>query len=272
MGSRRRTVVAALATLSLAAGVGVAGSPSVTARTVVPYEAGSSMSAALSLPPGDVSVATPSVEPAGAPGKPNVIVILTDDQRAGTVAGMPFTTSYLRDRGIEFTNAHSPTSTCCPARSTFLTGNHAPKTGVWTNWQPYGGWAGFHPLEESTLALSLQEAGYRTGLVGKYLNGYADPRARVATTGDANYVPPGWDEWHTFGVPASVKDPDVIRLSDQGYYEYWLMSRGMNSAQPTYAFHGSKPRDYSTDVLGAERDRRRVGVVLRLDEVELPPD
>ena len=251
MGPRRHLVVAALATLSLAVGLGVAGSHPVTARTVVPYSPGPD-SAALDLSQVPEADATPRVEPAKAGSRPNVIVILTDDQRVGTVAGMPFTASYLRDRGVEFTNAHSPTSTCCPARSTLLTGNHAPTTGVWTNWQPYGGWAAFHHLEQSTLALSLQESGYRTGLVGKYLNGYADPKAREAATGDADYIPPGWDEWHTFGVPVSVTDPEVIRLSDQGYYDYWLMSRGDRDTEPKYSYYGGKPRDYSTDVLGAE--------------------
>lgn len=254
MGSRRQIVVAALATLSLALGAGVAGSQPVTARTVVPYDA-SPASAVLSSPL--VAVTPPSAmqERAKAPVKPDIIVIMTDDQRDGTIGGMPFVTSHLRARGVEFTNAHSPTSTCCPARSTFLTGNHAPKTGVWTNWQPNGGWAGFHPLEQSTVASSLQESGYRTGLVGKYLNGYADPQARESVTGDADYIPPGWDEWHTFGVPKSVTDPEDIRLSDQGYYDYWLMSRGDQDTKPTYRKYGDKSRDYSTDVLGAEAVR-----------------
>ena len=182
---------------------------------------------------------------------PNIVVIVADDQRDGTVSGMPFTRRQLVEKGVNFKNAQSVTSTCCPARATMLTGNLAPRTGVWTNWAPDGGWEAFRRLEDRTLPVALEAAGYATGLVGKYLNGYADPRIRVKVEKSGDYIPPGWDTWHAFGVPASVKDPDVLRASDQGYYDYWLMNWHEGESRPSYREYGSQSTDYSTDVLGS---------------------
>ena len=44
-------------------------------------------------------------------------------------------------------------------------------------------------LEENTIATHLKEAGYRTALFGKYLNGYPGDEAPT-------HIPPGWDEWY----------------------------------------------------------------------------
>lgn len=111
----------------------------------------------------------------------NVIVLLTDDMRFDGLAVMPLTTSRLA--GTEFTRAYVTTPMCCPDRASLLSGGYyAHNVGVLTNSPPNGGFARFD--DTRSLPLRLQtEAGYATGLVGKYLNGYedADP-----------YLPPGW--------------------------------------------------------------------------------
>jgi N-acetylglucosamine-6-sulfatase len=116
--------------------------------------------------------------------RPNVIVVLTDDQRSGTFGAMPWLRDELarNDSGwVPFPNAFSNTPLCCPSRASLLTGRYARHTGVLDNGD------GERLDESATLATWLHEAGYRTGLVGKYLNRY--PFGRLP------YVPPGWDRF-----------------------------------------------------------------------------
>lgn len=116
-------------------------------------------------------------------GPPNVVLILTDDQRWDTVSEMPTVMSDLAGRGITFERGYVSNPLCCPSRASILTGLYSHSTGVYTNQaRAHGGFAAFD--DRSTIATWLDEAGYRTALIGKYLNGYEGP-----------YVPPGWDRW-----------------------------------------------------------------------------
>jgi N-acetylglucosamine-6-sulfatase len=74
---------------------------------------------------------------------------------------------------------------CCPSRASILTGLYPHNHRVFTNEAPQGGEPGFRHLDNSTLATWMDEAGYRTALIGKYFNDYAK-----------TYQPPGWDVWH----------------------------------------------------------------------------
>jgi arylsulfatase A-like enzyme len=166
-------------------------------------------------PAGDESAARP----------PDVVVILTDDQPARTLAGMPQVQRLLVDHGTTFSNAMVPTSLCCPSRASLLTGRFAHDTGVWSNSRPTGGWWRFHEdgNEDHTLATALAARGYRTGLVGKYFNSFAN-------WSPEGYVPPGWDSFTAFRTTHRSGN----------YYDYRL-SDGTE--------HGSGTADYSTDVL-----------------------
>lgn len=53
-----------------------------------------------------------------------------------------------------------------------LTGQYSHTNAVWRNVPPYGGYKTFLPHETNTVATRLHAAGYTTGLVGKYMNGY----------------------------------------------------------------------------------------------------
>lgn len=125
---------------------------------------------------------------------PNVLLVLTDDQRANTLVGMPRVMEELVGEGTTYPNAFVPTSWCCPSRASLLSGKFAHNSGVWENLSAsaWGSWAAFaNGGEESdTLATRLQDAGYRTGLFGKYLND------TVAQGED--YLPPGWDNFDAF--------------------------------------------------------------------------
>ena len=150
---------------------------------------------------------------------PNIVLILTDDQRFDTLWAMPTVESELVGHGVDFVNGFVSNPLCCPSRSTILTGEYSHTTGVYSNrsHQRYGGFAHFR--DGSTVATWLHGAGYRTALMGKYLNGYS-----------GTYVPPGWDRW-------------FATYHGGGYYNYTVNSDGSLST------YGSDPADYSTTVL-----------------------
>jgi arylsulfatase A-like enzyme len=154
--------------------------------------------------------------------RPNIVVVLTDDQRWDTLWAMPTVERELVGKGVTFKNSFVVNSLCCPSRTSFLTGQYSHTTGVYLNSGPRGGFRAFSDSE--TIATVLHGAGYTTGLVGKYLNRYGVAAA------DRRYVPPGWDEWTAF-------------LGAPGYYDYRLVDHGRVRQ------YGSAPWDYSTDVL-----------------------
>jgi arylsulfatase A-like enzyme len=100
---------------------------------------------------------------------PNVLIILTDDQRGdGTLEAMPHTTRWFAKRGTRFVNAYATTPVCCPSRASFFTGRYAHNHAVRTNAPGQAS-----NLDQSTtLQRYLQDAGYSTAMVGKYLNGW----------------------------------------------------------------------------------------------------
>jgi arylsulfatase A-like enzyme len=131
-----------------------------------------------SLAPAGLAVAPHGEQP------PNLILILTDDQtlaqlRPGT---MPAVTRILGEHGVTFSDAVTQ-SLCCPSRAGLLTGQYPHNNGVFNNVPGYRELVG----KGNTLPVWLRQAGYRTSLVGKFLNGYAEDRgARPA---------PGFTDW-----------------------------------------------------------------------------
>lgn len=151
----------------------------------------------LDSPPDDSETSTPTptddthdsvdtTETGTIPDGPlNVLLILTDDQRYDSMWPMPYTTEVFGKTALTFTNGYVNTPMCCPARASLLSGGYyASENGVRSNSQPNGGVTRFR--DDNSLAVHLQAAGYRTGIVGKYLNEYPDL---------APYVPPGWDSF-----------------------------------------------------------------------------
>jgi arylsulfatase A-like enzyme len=133
--------------------------------------------------------------------RPNVLVFVVDDARADDLSAMPKTKRWLQAGGTSWTNALSPYPLCCPARSSILTGQYTHNHDVFSHEAPYG----FHAFDDrSTLATWLDDAGYETMLIGKYLNGYGSQPPPGADTGRSHtYAPPGWDDWRASfeGVP-----------------------------------------------------------------------
>ena len=181
----------------------------------------------------------------GLPGnsdRPNVILIVTDDQNADTLAFMPNVQRYLVDEGTSFVEAYAPTPLCCPGRATILRGQYAHNHGVRSNDGTSGGFPQFFTTgnEASTLATWLQGAGYRTALIGKYFNAYPEglvPPGGFSFPGE-RHVPPGWDEW--YGL---LDIPLDERTNPYAMYSYKVNQNGR------VVRYGNEPDDYLTDVL-----------------------
>jgi N-acetylglucosamine-6-sulfatase len=159
--------------------------------------------------------ATPHVPP------PNIVFVLTDDLSWDLVQYMPHVQQMQRE-GMTFTNYFVTDSLCCPSRASIFSGRYPHNHGVLTNTPPTGGFSAFRRgAEGETFATTLRSAGYRTSLIGKYLNGYE---------AQAGYVPPGWSNWQGTG---------------SGYkgFNYVLSANGR------IARFGRNPRAYFTDVL-----------------------
>ena len=159
--------------------------------------------------------------------KPNIVLILADDMRKDDLKYMPMTRDVLKDKGMSFSNAFVSNALCCPARATIMRGQYAHNTGVWSNMTntAEGGWRAYRTngLEQDNVATRLNAAGYKTGLFGKYFNGYNQGNT---------YIPPGWDRWFAAGA---------FR-----YYDYDVNDQG------TIRHFGTQDNDYVTDVLGRQ--------------------
>jgi N-acetylglucosamine-6-sulfatase len=171
--------------------------------------------------------------PTQVPAKPNVLVVMTDDQTVESLRVMTNVATQLAAEGTTFANSFASYPLCCPSRSTFLTGQYAHNHTVMSNALPTGG---YEKLDHSnTLPVWLQRAGYRTVHIGKYLNGYG---RRSATE-----VPPGWSEWY------GAVDPSTYQ-----FYNYTLNENGRTVR------YGADPASYQADVY----TRKAVDAVRRL--------
>jgi len=153
-----------------------------------------------------------------ASSRPNVIVIMTDDQTVESLRVMKNVRRLLVRQGTTFTNFFASFPLCCPSRATFLTGQYSHNTGVVGN-NYTNGYSRFD--QSNTLPLWLKRAGYRTIFVGKYLNDYGKAARR-------GFVPPGWNEWHA-----------AVRVN---YLQHSMMEHRR------IRYFATAPKDYSTDV------------------------
>ncbi|WP_155372751.1 sulfatase family protein [Catellatospora vulcania] len=126
----------------------------------------------------------PAAAAQAADTRPNVLVIVTDDHPKQTAWAIPKTRAWLTGGGVEFTRGHATTPLCAPGRSSIFTGQYAHNHGV------RGNQHAANLNHHSTVQRYLQQAGYRTGLYGKYLNGW-----------DVDDNPPYFDEFAVLAPP-----------------------------------------------------------------------
>ncbi len=176
--------------------------------------------------------------------KPNIIYILTDDQRYDELGIMnplldtPHMDS-LANEGVHFKNAFVTTALCSPSRATILTGQYANTHGIVDN---------NAPIREGTIFFPsyLQKAGYETAFLGKW---------HMGAQGDAPM--PGFDKWISFagqghyypeignGLTAKI-NIDGKRVDQKGYItdeltDYainWLETR--KSKKPFFLYFSHK--------------------------------
>ncbi len=164
-----------------------------------------------------------TAQAAAAPARPNIVVLETDDQTLAEMEVLPDVRRLIGNAGVTFDNNFDSFSLCCPSRASFLTGQYSHNNGVRGNALPNGG---FEKLDSSnTLAVWLQQGGYYTVHLGKYLNGYGRSNPTL--------IPAGWSEWH------GSTDPQTYR-----YYGYRLNEGGTLT---TYC-QTPQPSCYQTDV------------------------
>lgn len=172
-------------------------------RTLLPLLSGALLLTACSTGPAS-SAAPPGAAGTVVGGRPNIVFVLTDDLSTNLVPYMPHVQA-LQRAGMSFANYTVTDSLCCPSRSSIFSGRFPHNTGVFTNSGADGGFNVFHNRgeEATTFATALRNAGYRTAMMGKYLNGY-QPGDTLG--GAAPYVPPGWTEWDVAGtdIPSST--------------------------------------------------------------------
>ncbi len=180
------------------------------------------LAAGIALRNSQPETAAPRVAAEDAAARANVIVVMTDDQTLERMSALPETRKLIGGQGVKFRRFYVTDPLSGPSRATFLTGQYAHNTGVISN----GGPNDVDALREAdTIGVWLQQAGYRTAFVGKYLNGYG--------LDDPEHVPDGWSEWSALLEPTT-----------QDYFDYDINEDGQ------VVHYGTAPRDYKSRVIG----------------------
>lgn len=165
-----------------------------------------------------VLVAPSAPEPVAAqPTRPNILFLLLDDLREEGVMDvpevLPKTKRWLAGAGTTFTQGHVTSPLCCPERATIWSGR------VPHNHEVFDNYAGDSLDHDWIVPRYLHDAGYRTGLVGKFI-----------TDWKFRYVPPHFDDYAAF----------------QGGYvdsRFWVKEPGADD-------HHDERAGYSTDFIG----------------------
>ncbi len=184
------------------------------------------------LVPGIAASGSSEATTAPARERPNIVVLMTDDQTVENTRVMRNVRRLIANQGASLEDFVVSYALCCPSRATLLSGQYAHNHRVLNNKPPFGGVKRFHA--RTALPVWLQRGGYHTAHVGKYLNGYGRTRPTQR--------PPGWSDWYT------TVDPST--------YRYWNFTMNENGKLVRY---GSAMRDYVTDVVA----RKSVQVIER---------
>ena len=200
-------------------------------------------------------------------------MIQVDDAVVGDLRFMPTVKRQLIRRGTDFTAFFNSYPLCCPARTTLMTGQFSHNHGVLSNFKSNdGGYYTFSSLpgklnQRNSLAPWLHRAGYRTAMVGKYLNEYGAL--------DRREVPPGWDQWAVL-LDNSTYDYFNYAMNVNGKVRFWgdrryakqqlklarlgatdppesfveLLATFQKAFVPYDSFGSQRPRDYTMDTNG----------------------
>jgi len=157
---------------------------------------------ALALVAGRGATAAGESRSVNIPPRPNFVVVMTDDQDIDSLPVMRHLLSYIGGGWVRFTSAFANDAKCCPSRATFLTGQYSHHHGVIANGK------GLRLADDHTLAVWLDNAGYHTGLFGKYLIGFP-------WSLPANYRVPGWDVFFENHKPIDDQTDQALAFLDE---------------------------------------------------------
>lgn len=175
--------------------------------------------------------------------RPNLLVIMVDDldePMFDLLLGsgwLPHIQHGLVEAGTRFANSFVSDPVCCPSRATYFTGQYVQNHGVLNVTRGVAYWyLAAENREDRVLPVMLREAGYFTGHIGKYLNGYGMFSSR-------EHVPKGYDEWY------GLVDPTTYDVSDYTVNRWKRAGGGPAALQSVHA-DMQTGRDYQTDKLG----------------------
>ena len=202
----------------------------------------------LPVPPPSPSVSpVGDLEPASSRAqRPNIVVIVLDDFSSDLVQTMR-SAQAMKRAGASYPHSFVTDSLCCVSRSSFFTGQYPHQTGVRTNTSDQGtstlgGWPAFdvHGNPERSFNVRLQEAGYTTGFVGKFLNEYEWSPGRALPP-----AVPGWSTFNTvFGSAYDGWDFASTTVTDQ------RLAVEQHPAPPATATAAEKDAAYAGTFIG----------------------
>ena len=188
---------------------------------------------------------------------PNIVLVQADDAIVSDIEFMPNLQKYFVQGGTRFSNYFVPYPLCCTARTNLLTGQFAHNHGVQSNFRSNeGGYYRFKSLpgklnQKNSLGPWLRRAGYRTALVGKFLNEYGAL--------DRREIPPGWDFW--------------AALLDNSTYDYFNYAMNVNGRLRFYgdASYARKQLDLATSTIN-DPPESFVDLIMRFRSIYSPWD
>lgn len=205
--------------------------------------------------------------------RPNIVLIQADDAVVSDLEYMPNVKRLTRRGGTSFSNYFVSYSLCCAARTTLMTGQFSHNHGVLSNFKNNdGGYYTFRDLpgklnQKNSLGPWLKKSGYRTALIGKYLNEYGALGRKE--------VPPGWNRWvglldnstydyfnYALNIDGKVRyygDPEYAEaqldlatsvINDPATNFAELFTKFQTIFQPFDYFGWQREKDYTMDVGG----------------------
>ena len=225
--------------------------------------------------------------------RPNIIVIMADDLGFGDLGfcnfgstATPAIDSLARD-GAFLTQHYSASPICAPARAAFLTGRYPQRSGVIDTF-PHRG-SDRIALRERTIGDLLREAGYATGLIGKWHSGalgeayHPTRRGFDEFVGFRGGVQDYWD-WNLErnGAPLRADGrylTDVLSTEAVSFvrrhraepfflYLSYTAPHGPFQAPSDRQADGRQPKPTTLELIAEMVEQMDVGVAAVLDEVE----
>jgi N-acetylglucosamine-6-sulfatase len=199
--------------------------------------------------------------------RPNIVLVVTDDLTKKDYFDLGRNLSSFTSGGTFFYNAFVTTALCCPSRASTLTGLYAHNHHITQHIDPGTGYEQYHAegYDQKDLPVWLQDSGYETGLVGKYLNKYQ---------AQEDGIPAGWTDWYGANSPTTswtLNENGSLKTYPQDPtapgYEPWedvmgdkaveFVGKAHASGQPFFLWYGTHA-PHSPELI-PPRDKDKVG-------------